>query len=555
MPTGSGWVCSNAAQVVTCTTSAVIPAGANAPPIAITVNVAAPAGTSVTNVVTVAGGGESNTSNNSFVLVSPVEAPDLSVTKTSTPAIFTKGQAGVYTIQVTNVGNAASLGLITVTDTLDPSLAFVSATGPNFSCSAAAQVVTCTSSTAIPAGASSGLITINVNVSVQAGTSVTNTVTVAGGEDSNPANNASQLTSDVNAPDLTVSKTAAPTAFSKGQNGVYTITARNSGDGPSSGTITVTDTLGPNLTFVSATGSNWSCSAAAQVVTCTTSAVILAGANAPPITMTVNVAANAPTTVTNNITIAGGGETNTSNNSSQLVTPVDAVDLNVFKTANPATFTPGQPGVYSIQVSNIGNAASSGTITVTDTLDPNLTFASFTGSNWSCSAAAQVVTCTTSAAIPAGASSSVMITVNVAANGQTTVTNMVAISGGGDVDPADNTFTLVSNVNTPDLTVSKTANPATFTKGQNGVIYTITALNSGTAPSSGMITVTDTLGPNLTFVSATGSNWSCSAAAQVVTCTTSAAILAGASAPPITMTVNVAANARDIRHKWGHSCR
>src|SRR5262249_24611003 len=145
------------------------------------------------------------------------------------------------------------------------------------------------------------------------------------------------------------------------------------------------DTLDPNVTFVSAAGTNWSCNAAAQVVTCTTSAVIAAGASAPGITITVNVAANVGPSVTNGVTVAGGGESNTSNNSFQLVSTVNSPDLSVSKTATPATFIQGQNGAfYTITVSNGGNGPSSGTITVTDTLDPNLAFVNASGSNWSC---------------------------------------------------------------------------------------------------------------------------------------------------------------------------
>jgi uncharacterized repeat protein (TIGR01451 family) len=534
---GSGWSCSGAAQVVTCTTSAVIAPAASAPPINVTVNVAANAPSSVTNAVTVAGGGGVNT-NNSFQLVSVVNAPKLSVSKTATPSAFSKGQNGGYTILVSNGGTAPSSGTITVTDTLDPNLTFVSATGSGWSCSAASQAVTCTTSAAIAASGSAPPITLTVNVSATAPVTVTNNVTVSGG---GSANNSSQLVSAVNATDLTISKTANPATFTQGLNGVvYTITASNIGSAPSSGTITVTDTLGPNLTFVSAMGSGWSCSAAGQVVTCTTSAVIAAGASAPPITVTVNVAANGQISALNVVTISGGGNVVNTNTSFTLVSVVNNSNLSVSKTANPATFAQGQNGAYTITANNIGNAPSSGTITVTDTLGPNQTFVSATGSGWSCSAAGQVVTCTTSAVIAAGASAPpITLTVNVAANAPTSVTNNVAVAGGGGTN-TNNAFQLVTPISVPNLSVSKTA--SAFSRGQNGD-YTILVTNGGTAPSSGVITVTDTLDPGLTFVGATGSGWSCSAAAQVVTCTTSAAIAASGSAPPITLTVNVSANA------------
>ena len=176
-----------------------------------------------------------------------------------------------------------------------------------------------------------------MNVAAHGETSVTNGVSVAGGGDVNTSNNSFQLVSNVVAPDLTVSKTVNPGALRIGQvAAAYTITTSNVGSAPSSGTITVTDTLDPNLTYVSATGSGWSCSAAGQVVTCTTSAVIAAGASAPPITLSVNVtvSGSTSTSVTNRVIVAGGGETNTSNNSFQLVSVVNAPDLTVSKTSS-----------------------------------------------------------------------------------------------------------------------------------------------------------------------------------------------------------------------------
>jgi len=137
-------------------------------------------------------------------------------------------------------------------------------------------------------------------------------------------------------------KTAAPATFTAGQKGVvYTVTAANVGSTPSSGVFTVTDTLDPNLAYVSGTGSGWTCSATGQVVTCNTSAVIGAEATAPPITITVNVTTTAPATVTNKISIAGGGDVNSSNNSFQLVSNVVAPDLTVSKILNSGAFTRG----------------------------------------------------------------------------------------------------------------------------------------------------------------------------------------------------------------------
>src|SRR5204863_9694640 len=112
-------------------------------------------------------------------------------------------------------------------------------------------------------------------------------------------------------PDLVITKTHAAN-FVQGQAGaVYTITVSNSGSALSSGMVTVTDTLPGGLTATAISGTGWSCTLATLM--CTRSDVLAEGASYPTITVTVNVAANAPTSVTNTATVAGGGEQNTAN--------------------------------------------------------------------------------------------------------------------------------------------------------------------------------------------------------------------------------------------------
>src|SRR2546430_268499 len=86
--------------------------------------------------------------------------------------------------------------------------------------------------------------------------------------------------------------------FTQGQIGAtYTLTVSNGGAGPTSGTVTVTDTLPSGLTATGLAGTGWT--GALATLTCTRSDVLAAGASYPPITLTVNVAANAPSSITN----------------------------------------------------------------------------------------------------------------------------------------------------------------------------------------------------------------------------------------------------------------
>jgi hypothetical protein len=86
----------------------------------------------------------------------------------------------------------------------------------------------------------------------------------------------------------------------------YTLTVGNVGNAPTIGTVTVTDTLPAALTATGLTGPGWTCDVPS--VTCTRSDTLAIGGTYPPITLTVNVAANAPAVVINTATASGGGD-------------------------------------------------------------------------------------------------------------------------------------------------------------------------------------------------------------------------------------------------------
>ena len=125
------------------------------------------------------------------------------------------------------------------------------------------------------------------------------------------------------APDLFIVKHHT-TAFVAGANASYSIALFNQGV-TSSSPISVTDTLPTGLTFVSASGVNWTCAAVGQVVTCTTTASAPgAGPSPNNITLTVNPTAGAVPSVTNIATVSGGGDCDTTNNGTSDVTLVAA---------------------------------------------------------------------------------------------------------------------------------------------------------------------------------------------------------------------------------------
>jgi len=145
----------------------------------------------------------SGQTSNSFTFNVVSAFPDLAITSTHA-ANFGVGFNEAYTIRVNNVGAASTTGAITVTDTLPPGLVPSSASGTGWSCVIAAQTVTCTSTTALGPGLTSTAITLQVNVSSAAASTVTHAPSVATTGDQNSSNNsAADITSIVPTPSPT----------------------------------------------------------------------------------------------------------------------------------------------------------------------------------------------------------------------------------------------------------------------------------------------------------------------------------------------------------------
>ena len=120
--------------------------------------------------------------------------------------------------------------------------------------------------------------------------------------------------------------------------------------------------------------------------------------------------------------------------------------------------------------------------------------------------------------------------------GQTSATTV--FSAGADLVLLTAQVVSVTSEPVVDLSISKT-HSGNFSIGSNGV-YTLTVSNAaGASPTDFPVTVTDALPAALSHVSAGGSGWSCGASGQNVTCTHAGPLNAGASLPPISLTVAV----------------
>ena len=106
---------------------------------------------------------------------------------------------------------------------------------------------------------------------------------------------------------LEIAAAHSPSTFVRGQSGTLTVTVSNDSDEPTDdSTVTVTNPIPVGLTATAASGTGWTCSGT-TTVQCTRAEVLAPGAAYPPITIAVNVAADAPATITNSPRVRGHG--------------------------------------------------------------------------------------------------------------------------------------------------------------------------------------------------------------------------------------------------------
>jgi uncharacterized repeat protein (TIGR01451 family) len=130
-----------------------------------------------------------------------------------------------------------------------------------------------------------------------------------------------------NPPVLSIVKTHADNFAPGQQNAMYTVTVSNSaGAGPTTGTLTVTEMPPAGLTLVSMSGTGWTC--APGGTSCTTSAVLNAGASYPAIAVTASVDPAAPASLTNQVSVTGGGSSiGASASDLTTISPFSACDV------------------------------------------------------------------------------------------------------------------------------------------------------------------------------------------------------------------------------------
>lgn len=462
------------------------------------------------NQMTIFGNGVSNAWMCNYTCPVQCPTPVLSLIKQA-PASVTQNTPFDYTFTVTNSGNLATSGVVTITDVLPTGLQFVSGGGNGWSCSASGQTISCTTSNPIAISASSSFV-MTVNPTQVGG--IANTATVTGGGSttvtpSQPCTTCApgSTTSTVGAQpsDLALS-ISQPGTLVAGQTNSLTIPLTNLGPGVASGPQTITLTLPTGVsapaTFTAAGG--WGCVTTGQQVVCSNSTSLTASQTLPlivPLTPASTLIGN--TLVFSATAAASSTETNLANNTATIVTstPVTGSDLSIAFNQLP-TLVAGQNGYLPITISNVGQATAPSTLTMSVTLPAG--FALNTASlptGWSLLGSTAgtngttVVTLqnTSSTGLASNNSLSVNLPVTIA-SGTSGMVNFVATVTPvvSENNTANNTATTSASLGSPDLQVTLSGPNSALIVGQPSTV-TVTVQNVGSAVANSPITVKTTI--------------------------------------------------------------
>jgi uncharacterized repeat protein (TIGR01451 family) len=301
----------------------------------------------------------------------------------------------------------------------------------------------------------------------------------------------------------------APAAVPFGTNLIYTIAVTNRG--PATSAALFSDTLPPNVSFVSAVPTQGNCTNVAGVVTCDFGDLPVAGSAG----LVLTVAPGAGGLLTNTFAIAGSQfDPNPTNNSVTIVTTVLPIArLGLAMSGPPSPLLLNQTANYLLTVTNRGpNTGTS--VALTNVLPQGMTFVSAVPSQGGCTNSVGIVRCNFGS-LAFGATATLQLAGLPTLVGVNSNFSSVAAAELGS-DPAFTAaFHLVTVNPAADLALSAAPPSVNVLSGQDYVTI-LTVSNRG--PSSADATLVDTLPLGVSFVSATSARGACAHANGVVQC-------------------------------------
>ena len=483
---------------------------------------------------------------------------DLAVTNSGSPAIVAPGANLTYTQAVTNSGPFDAVNAV-FSETVPANTTFQSITFPaGWTCPTLPPVggtgnISCNNPDVAKGASGTFTVVVTVNAGTASGTQIVEVDNVASGTtDPILANNSATAVNSVGVAsnaDLSVTNTPSASTVTAGSNFTMTAVVTNNGPAAASTVVfsepTASNSSGTsNATFVSlATPSGWSCitpsPAGTGTITCNIASLAAGGTATFPIVMNVPSGTAAGTVLLGYANIVSATpDPNGANNSavaSIVVASAGQADLVLSSSGSPNPVIQGNNITYTQSATNNGPTAitSNGTtttVTFSDTIPANTTLAvAFVApAGWTCNnipvGGTGTITCTLNSGQTFASGASVnfplVVKVNLATAPGTTITNSPNITSTvGDPNTANNTATVNTTVVSPTqalVSILKAASPEPVDQGTN-LTYTILVTNAGPAVATG-VNVSDPIPSQVTYVSASASQGSCSNSSGTVNC-------------------------------------
>ena len=330
----------------------------------------------------------------------------------------------------------------------------------------------------------------------------------------------------VTVPDMTVTSSHTGNFIAGSTGDIYTLTATNSGNAPTTAAVTVVDTVPSGFTATGLTGgSSWSCTLA--TLTCTNSSVVGAGASFPAITLTVSVASGVLGPLNNVVTVSGGGESNTANDSYSDTTIVVGPPA-LVETIAPSATAINVAAAVTFQISNPNGTVSLTGVGFSDTLPSNLNVATPNGLTGSCGGGTITATANSGSISLSGATlaTNCSFSVNVItpiAGVYTNVTSAVTSTNGGSGSTGSAVLTVLAAP-----TVGLAFGASTIVQNAaTSLSFTVTNPN-GTAGLSG-VAMSASLPAGLVVATPNGVSGSCGGGAITATAGAGSISLSGAT--------------------------
>lgn len=403
---GAGWTCTGN---VLCTLSGSLAIGQSSAPLDLVViyNGAVSGNTVVGNSATASGAEPDPTpSNNTASASANIRASaDLGLSWTG-PAAVNVGTSFNVALAASNAGPDTA-SEVTVAASIPAGFVIGVVTGgAGWSCLVSGQDVSCTRSTLAPG--SGQVVGLSLTAPSSAGGPFPfNALASATSFDASSANNAASLNVTVNAPltGLILLKTDSVDPVAAGVAFDYVLTVTNSGNVGQTG-VRIVDTLPGSLSFLSFTGSGWSCTGPGTpgaTIVCTLVGSLAPGASSA---VRIRVSAEGAGVLTNNAQVTSS-QNSTGANATATTTVLEGPALTLVKRARSASVALGNNAVFDLTVGNPGQVDASG-LTLIDDLPAGLDFVAASGEGWTCSVEGSRISCQR-ASLPRGSTSVVAI--------------------------------------------------------------------------------------------------------------------------------------------------